>query len=69
MRKFKKSNIITEVVESTREDTDLFSLEETKKTIKNTSPDLIINAAAKVGGILANNTFRTEFIIENLKLI
>ncbi len=68
MRKFKKSNIITEVVESTREDTDLFSLEETKKTIKNTSPDLIINAAAKVGGILANNTFRTEFIIENLKI-
>ena len=68
MRKFKKSNIITEVVESTREDTDLFSLEETKKTIKNTNPDLIINAAAKVGGILANNTFRTEFIIENLKI-
>tara|TARA_B000000557_G_scaffold230314_1_gene203011 strand:+ start:239 stop:1108 length:870 start_codon:yes stop_codon:yes gene_type:complete len=68
VRKFKKSNIITEVVESTREDTDLFSLEETKKTIKNTSPDLIINAAAKVGGILANNTFRTEFIIENLKI-
>tara|TARA_B000000532_G_scaffold238380_1_gene226718 strand:- start:889 stop:1758 length:870 start_codon:yes stop_codon:yes gene_type:complete len=68
VRKFKKSNIITEVVESTREDTDLFSLEETKRTIKNTSPDLIINAAAKVGGILANNTFRTEFIIENLKI-
>ena len=68
MRKFKKSNIITEVVESTREDTDLFSLEETKRTIKNTNPDLIINAAAKVGGILANNTFRTEFIIENLKI-
>ena len=22
----------------------------------------------KVGGILANNTFRTEFIIENLKI-
>ena len=68
MRKFKKSNIITEVVEATREDTDLFSLEETKRTIKNYSPDLIINAAAKVGGILANNTFRTEFIIENLKI-
>ena len=43
-------------------------MEETKKTIRNTSPDLIINAAAKVGGILANNTFRTEFIIENLKI-
>lgn len=31
-------------------------------------PDVIINAAAKVGGILANNTYRTEFILENLKI-
>ena len=38
------------------------------KTIKDINPDLIINAAAKVGGILANNTFRTEFILENLKI-
>tara|TARA_B100000945_G_scaffold319009_1_gene325197 strand:- start:17741 stop:18496 length:756 start_codon:yes stop_codon:yes gene_type:complete len=29
---------------------------------------LIINAAAKVGGILANNTYRTEFILDNLKI-
>ncbi len=28
----------------------------------------MINAAAKVGGIMANNTYRTEFIIENLKI-
>jgi len=28
----------------------------------------LVNAAAKVGGILANNTYRTEFIIENLKI-
>tara|TARA_B100001029_G_scaffold74264_1_gene60645 strand:+ start:187 stop:939 length:753 start_codon:yes stop_codon:yes gene_type:complete len=28
----------------------------------------LINAAAKVGGIMANNTYRTEFIIENLKI-
>ena len=28
----------------------------------------MVNAAAKVGGILANNTYRTEFIIENLKI-
>ena len=28
----------------------------------------MINAAAKVGGILANNLNRTEFILENLKI-
>jgi GDP-L-fucose synthase len=56
------------VVESTRDDTNLFSYEETKSKIDFTQPDVIINAAAKVGGILANNTYRTEFIIENLKI-
>ena len=33
-----------------------------------TKPNIIINAAAKVGGIYANDTKRTEFIIENLKI-
>ena len=31
-------------------------------------PDYVINAAAKVGGILANNTFRAQFIYENLMI-
>lgn len=53
---------------STREDTNLFSLEETKSTIDMFKPDVLINAAAKVGGIYANNTNRTEFLIENLKI-
>ena len=57
-----------EIFASTRKDTNLFALEETKKTIKKVSPDIIINAAAKVGGIVANNTLRTEFILENLKI-
>jgi len=53
---------------STREDTNLFSIKETKKTIDKIKPDVLINAAAKVGGIYANNTNRTEFLIENLKI-
>ena len=40
---------------------DLFSLDETKSLIERTKPDILINAAAKVGGILANNTYRTAF--------
>jgi GDP-L-fucose synthase len=53
---------------STRTDTDLFSFSETSKIINDFSPDVLINAAAKVGGINANNTQRVEFLIENLKI-
>ena len=63
-----QSKIVSEVVPSSRKDTDLFSLDQTSQTINEVKPDLIINAAAKVGGILANNTYRTEFILDNLKI-
>lgn len=57
-----------EIIPSTRNDTDLFSLDSTKNKIEKTKPDYVINAAAKVGGIYANNTKRTQFILENLKI-
>ena len=56
------------MIPSSKDDTDLFDLNQTRETILETSPDLIINAAAKVGGILANNTYRAEFILDNLKI-
>lgn len=31
-------------------------------------PDYVFLAAAKVGGIVANNTFRAEFIYDNIKI-
>jgi GDP-L-fucose synthase len=46
----------------------LFSLIDVQTYIQNLQPDYIINAAAKVGGILANNTYRADFILENLKI-
>lgn len=57
-----------DIIPATRNDADLFNLDETKKFIDKTNPDILINAAAKVGGIVANNTNRTEFILENLKI-
>ena len=63
-KKFNQENLFF----STRDDTNLFSYEETKNTIDEIKPDVLINAAAKVGGIYANNTNRTEFLIENLKI-
>jgi GDP-L-fucose synthase len=65
---FSTSNKATDIFCSTRNDTNLFDFIETKKTINKFKPDLIINAAAKVGGILANNTLRVDFLLENLKI-
>ena len=64
------SNIVTnsEVIPSNRDDTNLFSFSETLNKIESTNPDIVINAAAKVGGIKANNTQRSEFILQNLKI-
>ena len=45
-----------EVIKSNREDTNLFSFQSTKELISNTAPQIIVNAAAKVGGIYANDT-------------
>jgi len=67
-RVLKRSEKITELILSTRQDTDLFNLENTKNKISVTKPDVVINAAAKVGGIVANNSYRTQFILENLKI-
>ncbi|MDC0471635.1 NAD-dependent epimerase/dehydratase family protein [Acidimicrobiia bacterium] len=59
---------INEIISATREDADLLNLTETKKLIQELKPDVVINAAAKVGGVLANNLLRSEFLIENIKI-
>ena len=66
VRKFTDNNL--NVIGSTREDTDLFSLDQTVKKIDQEMPNVVVIAAAKVGGIHANNTQRFSFIIENLKI-
>ncbi len=45
---------------------DLLDQKKVNLFLKNNKPKIIIIAAAKVGGINANNTFRAEFIRENL---
>jgi GDP-L-fucose synthase len=66
-RKLKKNSSL-DIFESNRNDTNLFSLTETQQLFNDFQPNVVINAAAKVGGILANNLQRTEFIINNLKI-
>ena len=60
----KKYNVIS----SSRQDTNLFSAEETRRKITNSNPDIVIIAAAKVGGIHANSTEKFQFISENIKI-
>ena len=57
-----------QIIESSRNDTNLFSLQETNELISSISPNVVITAAATVGGIIANNLNRTEFILSNLKI-
>ena len=66
--KFKNNNLFTKVISSNRKTLNLFDYESVKKFIEQEKPDYIVNAAAKVGGILANNTYRADFILENLKI-
>ena len=68
VRIFNEDSSNFQIISSTREDTNLFDLDATKKLIDMTRPDILIIAAARVGGIVANNTKRTEFIFENLKI-
>ena len=47
---------------------NLMRQDETEKLFEEEKPEVIIVAAAKVGGILANNTYRAEFIYDNLMI-
>ena len=47
---------------------DLIRQNEVEEFFHNEKPEVVIIAAAKVGGILANSTFRAEFIYDNLMI-
>ena len=48
-----------------RDDMDLTNQNDVRDFFQNERPDYVILAAAKVGGIYANNTFPADFIYEN----
>ena len=49
-------------------DLDLRKQKAVRDFIRKTKPDVIIDAAAKVGGILANNNFPYQFLMENMQI-
>jgi GDP-L-fucose synthase len=52
----------------TRAELDLLDQETTRAFLQREKPDFIFLAAAKVGGIQANNSFRADFIYQNLMI-
>ena len=64
LKKKKYKNIITQ----DRTKLDLFDQHEVKKYLKKNKPKVVIIAAAKVGGIKANNLLRADFIRENIQI-
>ncbi len=57
---------VKKLITASRKNLDLLDLEKLKKFIKINKPDVIINCAGRVGGILANSKFPVQFINENI---
>lgn len=58
----------TNFVLRTSSELDLTNQAEVEKFFEKERPDFVFDAAAKVGGIIANNTYRAQFIYENLMI-
>jgi GDP-L-fucose synthase len=56
----------TNILTQTREELELLNQKDVYDYLAKEKPDVVIVAAAKVGGILANMTYPAEFIAENL---
>lgn len=56
------------IICKSKQELDLRNQSETEEFFNKNMPDLVYLAAAKVGGILANNTYKAEFIYDNLAI-
>lgn len=56
------------ILTRTREELDLLNQAAVTDFVQREKPDYIFIAAAKVGGIQANNTYRADFIYQNLQI-
>lgn len=56
----------SEILSPTSVELNLLEQADVRDYFKKNKPEVVILAAAKVGGILANDTYRADFIFENL---
>lgn len=57
-----------EILTVTRQQVDLVNQAATTRWIENTKPDAVFIPAAKVGGIVANDTYPADFLYDNLMI-
>lgn len=67
VRKLEKDGY-SKIVVRTSEELDLRNQQQVCTFFENEKPDYVFLAAAKVGGIIANDTYRAEFIYNNLMI-
>jgi GDP-L-fucose synthase len=58
----------TNLIGASSRELDLRKQKAVRDIIRKTKPDVIIDAAAKVGGIQANNDFPYDFLMENMQI-
>ena len=63
-----KNNGYLNLLTAKRKELDLTDPGSVKNWYRNNKPDVVVIAAAKVGGIIANSTFPTQFLLDNLKI-
>lgn len=56
------------VITASRQEVNLLNQCEVESFFNEVRPEFIFNAAGRVGGIYANNTYRADFIYENLQI-
>ena len=61
-------NMIGIIITADRKKLNLENFNKVDKFIKKNKPDVIINCAGKVGGILANKNYPIEFLNENIEI-
>jgi len=67
IRKLKEKGY-NNIVAGTRDLVDFTNSKETKYFFSRVKPDYVFVAAAKVGGIIANNNYKADFLYENLMI-
>jgi GDP-L-fucose synthase len=58
----------TNIIKGTRDDVDFTNQDETERYFYSEEPEYVFVAAAKVGGIMANNNYKADFLTENLQI-
>ena len=66
-KKFEKKGF-KKILTIDKKNLNLLDQERVFKFLKKNKPDLVIIAAAKVGGIIANSLFKSQFIYENIQI-